>query len=215
MGDLRAHRQRALHRRHLGARLRRWRDVGGAGANRQHRDQLGSLRPRLRRGRHDFLSTDRTCDNVTNPPFHSAEGFVARALQQARGKVALLLRLAFLEGANRCRTIFRPHPPSRVWVFTSGSPSTRQACSAPEAARPPTPGSSGTRATRGRRKSTGWRPATRRSTADRTLLKAHDGAASAAATATRCWKPDRNGEHHRPADLRAASRRRPTAAPSR
>ena len=68
---------------------------------------------------HDFLSTDRICANiVTNPPFHSAEGFVARALQQSRGKVALLLRLAFLEGGNRCRTIYRPHPPSRVWVFS-------------------------------------------------------------------------------------------------
>lgn len=32
--------------------------------------------------------------------------------------MALLLRLAFLEGANRCRTIYRPHPPSRVWVFS-------------------------------------------------------------------------------------------------
>ena len=68
---------------------------------------------------YDFLTTDRICDNIiTNPPFHSAESFVATALQQSHGKVALLLRLAFLEGGNRCRTIYRPYPPSKVWVFS-------------------------------------------------------------------------------------------------
>jgi hypothetical protein len=68
---------------------------------------------------HDFLNTRRTCRNIiTNPPFHSAEGFVANALQNAEAKFALLMRLAFLEGANRANTIFHQHPPSRVWVFS-------------------------------------------------------------------------------------------------
>ena len=68
---------------------------------------------------HDFLMTDRRAQNIiTNPPFHSAEGFVAHAINQAECKFALLLRLAFLEGANRTRTIFHAHPPSRVWVFS-------------------------------------------------------------------------------------------------
>lgn len=68
---------------------------------------------------HDFLTTRRRHRNIiTNPPFHSAQGFVATALKQAEGKFALLLRLAFLEGANRARTIFQVHPPSRVWVFS-------------------------------------------------------------------------------------------------
>ena len=68
---------------------------------------------------HDFLTTDRQYRNIiTNPPFNSAEGFVATALKQATGKFALLLRLAFLEGANRTRTIFHKAPPSRVWVFS-------------------------------------------------------------------------------------------------
>ena len=68
---------------------------------------------------HDFLITRRRHRNIiTNPPYHSAEGFVATALKQAEGKFALLLRLAFLEGANRARTIFHVHPPSRVWVFS-------------------------------------------------------------------------------------------------
>lgn len=67
----------------------------------------------------DFLSTTRRADNiVTNPPFNSAEGFVASGVQRAKHKFALLLRLAFLEGANRASTIFAKCPPARVWVFS-------------------------------------------------------------------------------------------------
>jgi len=67
----------------------------------------------------DFLSPDRIANNiVTNPPYNCAEGFVASGLQHARCKFALLLRLAFLEGANRANTIFSKTPPSRVWVFS-------------------------------------------------------------------------------------------------
>jgi hypothetical protein len=68
---------------------------------------------------HDFLNTSRQHQNViTNPPFHSAEGFVRAGLNSAQGKLALLLRLAFLEGANRANTIFHRNPPARVWVFS-------------------------------------------------------------------------------------------------
>jgi hypothetical protein len=67
----------------------------------------------------DFLEANRHATNiVTNPPYHSAEGFVATALEKADKKFALLLRLAFLEGAKRANTIFHQHPPSRVWVFS-------------------------------------------------------------------------------------------------
>lgn len=67
----------------------------------------------------DFLGTERRCQNIiTNPPYNSAEGFVATGLRAAHGKFALLLRLAFLEGANRANTIFYCEPPSRVWVFS-------------------------------------------------------------------------------------------------
>lgn len=70
-------------------------------------------------GGRDFLASDvRQANIITNPPFHSAEGFVARGLEQAQSKFALLLRLAFLEGANRANTIFHTRPPSRVWVFS-------------------------------------------------------------------------------------------------
>jgi hypothetical protein len=68
---------------------------------------------------HDFLTSDRTCDNiVTNAPYNSAEGFVARGLRNSRKKLALLLRLAFLEGVNRFHTIFQHTPPSRVLMFS-------------------------------------------------------------------------------------------------
>lgn len=68
---------------------------------------------------HDFLTTNRRATNiVTNPPYNSAEGFVKAGLEKADKKLALLLRLAFLEGSNRNRTIFTVHPPSRVWVFS-------------------------------------------------------------------------------------------------
>jgi hypothetical protein len=68
---------------------------------------------------HDFLNTKRRADNiVTNPPYNSAEGFVTAGVRLARSKFALLLRLAFLEGANRANTIFSQSPPSRVWVFS-------------------------------------------------------------------------------------------------
>jgi hypothetical protein len=67
----------------------------------------------------DFLAPTRSAANiVTNPPYNCAEGFVRSGLSQSDKKFALLLRLAFLEGANRAKTIFHSHPPSRVWVFS-------------------------------------------------------------------------------------------------
>ena len=43
---------------------------------------------------------------------------VKSGLRNAKRKFALLLRLAFLEGANRYRTIFSVAPPARIWVFS-------------------------------------------------------------------------------------------------
>lgn len=54
---------------------------------------------------------------VTNPPFALAEAFIARALSLATAKVAMLLRLSFLEGQAR-RTLFETTPLARVWVFS-------------------------------------------------------------------------------------------------
>jgi hypothetical protein len=70
-------------------------------------------------GGHDFLRPRWKADNIiTNPPYNCAEGFVVSGVRQAKRKFALLLRLAFLEGANRANTIFSKMPPSRVWVFS-------------------------------------------------------------------------------------------------
>jgi hypothetical protein len=67
----------------------------------------------------DFNFATTPADNiVTNPPYNSAESFVQAGVKLARSKFALLLRLAFLEGANRAQTIFSECPPSRVWVFS-------------------------------------------------------------------------------------------------
>lgn len=67
----------------------------------------------------DFLEASKPRNNIiTNPPYNCAEGFVATGVPLARKKFALLLRLAFLEGANRAKTIFAQLPPSRVWVFS-------------------------------------------------------------------------------------------------
>ena len=67
----------------------------------------------------DFTTATCSAQNIiTNPPYNSAEAFVRQGLELANNKFALLLRLAFLEGANRANTIFERSPPSRVWVFS-------------------------------------------------------------------------------------------------
>lgn len=58
---------------------------------------------------------------VTNPPYRFADEFVLHALTLGAEKVAMLLRLAWLEGERRRRKVFADRPPQRVWVF-SGRP---------------------------------------------------------------------------------------------
>lgn len=69
-------------------------------------------------GKDFILATHKSANIVTNPPYNAAEAFVRQGVQLAEKKFALLLRLAFLEGANRANTIFATAPPSRVWVFS-------------------------------------------------------------------------------------------------
>jgi hypothetical protein len=68
----------------------------------------------------DFLwSTDRRADwIVTNPPFKLAEQFATTALQRASRGVALLVRIAFLEGVGRHAKLFSTTPPTDVLQFT-------------------------------------------------------------------------------------------------
>ena len=66
----------------------------------------------------DFLMETQKHDNiVTNPPFKNALEFAERALELSRYKVALLLKLSFLEGVAR-RNFFKSYPPQKVWVFS-------------------------------------------------------------------------------------------------
>lgn len=69
----------------------------------------------------DFLTTietDLDVDIITNPPYNKAKEFVERALETISDghKVAMLLKLTFLEGAKR-GDLFDTQPPKKVYVF--------------------------------------------------------------------------------------------------
>lgn len=69
-------------------------------------------------GRIDFLMelAPRAPNIVTNPPFKLALSFAQRACDLSSGKVALLLRLSWLEGISRGH-LFDNSPFARLWVF--------------------------------------------------------------------------------------------------
>lgn len=70
---------------------------------------------------YDFLTIDshaRYHNIITNPPYNLAENFVSIGLRTIHYKLALLLRLSFLEGGRRYNSIFSKTPPSRIWVFS-------------------------------------------------------------------------------------------------
>lgn len=59
-------------------------------------------------------------DNIiTNPPFNLAEEFLDQAYNLANHKIALLLRLSFLEGKGRYKSVYSKFPPSKILVFSS------------------------------------------------------------------------------------------------
>jgi hypothetical protein len=66
----------------------------------------------------DFLSTYKKVDNIiTNPPYKLAQEFVEHALKNADKKVAMLLKLNFLEGVKRYN-MFKSTPLKHVLVFS-------------------------------------------------------------------------------------------------
>lgn len=74
-------------------------------------------------GGRDFLGGDIEPwpgDIITNPPYAFAQEFVERALEmvQPGHKVAMFLKLTFLEGKRR-RDLFKSSPPIRIWVSSS------------------------------------------------------------------------------------------------
>ena len=73
----------------------------------------------------DFLTASQQVENViTNPPFKLGEEFVVKALESTTGKVAMLCKLQFLEGAKR-RKMFETTPLKAVHVFSKRLSMTR------------------------------------------------------------------------------------------
>lgn len=70
----------------------------------------------------DFINTDKVYDNIiTNPPYSDAKNFVEQAYRKSTKKVALLLRLAFLEGHTRF-DMYQEMPPSEILIFCGRIP---------------------------------------------------------------------------------------------
>ena len=59
---------------------------------------------------------------ITNPPFTKAAEFIERALVTTNVGVAMLTRLAFLEGKGRYESLYSKTPPTKVAVFTERVP---------------------------------------------------------------------------------------------
>jgi len=71
----------------------------------------------------DFLkcaNNNLNTDIITNPPYRYAQEFVEKSMDVISDghKVAMFLKLTFLEGKNR-RQMFEKHPPKVVYVSTS------------------------------------------------------------------------------------------------
>ena len=66
----------------------------------------------------DFLMETRALAPkiITNPPFKLGTDFVLRALALTTGKIAMLLKVGFLEGLDRAR-VYDEQPFARLWVF--------------------------------------------------------------------------------------------------
>lgn len=67
----------------------------------------------------DFFSITEKQDNIiTNPPYGIANDIVEHALSITKYKVAMLVRIAFLEGLKRYERFYSSNPPARIWVFS-------------------------------------------------------------------------------------------------
>lgn len=58
-----------------------------------------------------------TGDIITNPPYKYAQEFCEKALQVTSQKVAMFLKLTFLEGQKR-KVFFEKYPPRTIYVFS-------------------------------------------------------------------------------------------------
>jgi len=69
----------------------------------------------------DFLNNERIQPQesiITNPPYKFAKDFILTAKKKSRGKIAMLLKLSFLEGRNRFDMFQdKEFPLKKVYVF--------------------------------------------------------------------------------------------------
>ena len=66
-------------------------------------------------------------DIVTNPPYNLSTDFTVKALNILKPgrKLALFLRLQYLEGKSRYEKVFKANPPKTVYVFTNRQTSSK------------------------------------------------------------------------------------------
>ena len=71
----------------------------------------------------DFLEGEHAWmgDIITNPPYGLSTEFAVQALKAVKPghKVALFLRLLFLEGTKRYEKLFKDNPPKTIYVFSN------------------------------------------------------------------------------------------------
>jgi len=66
----------------------------------------------------NFLETFKQVNNIiTNPPYKQAEQFLIHSFDCADHKIAMLLKLNFLEGQKR-HGLFKQYPPKTIYVFS-------------------------------------------------------------------------------------------------
>jgi hypothetical protein len=72
----------------------------------------------------DFLLESQTCENIiTNPPFKYAQAFVEQAKKLADKKIAMFLKLVFLESSSRYKMFQdKSFPLKTVYVFCKRVP---------------------------------------------------------------------------------------------
>lgn len=70
-------------------------------------------------GGRDFLKENigYGCDIITNPPYKYAQEFVEKAINLTGKKVAMFLKITFLEGKKR-KKFFEKYPPKTIYVFS-------------------------------------------------------------------------------------------------
>ena len=88
----------------------------------------------------DFLTQefDRKFDNiVTNPPYSLAQEFLEKGMEviNDNGKIAMFLKIQFLEGAKR-KEMFSKYPPKYIYVFSKRQNPWRNGSSVDEKGKP-------------------------------------------------------------------------------